>query len=610
MKYERLYNFISPVTGKLPIDKGYILIGDKDGRSFKSPVIIDVRQDIIDLKRKIGNFEEQKKLDYNRIWIGDYNNEPQEKLQIGVINLPKLGAATFPYPSFIPLPPVPIPNPTFNPLSGFDWLMSGPWLPQVFAGSTNTLNTSSETIISSSLAMTQVKVAQAIKRLDVTGFIVKNRNISFSWENPAMLAVPETIKQLYGLETNYTFTNAQALNEIGEGLLKNSLDGTLAVATLTKDKIWKGDINNKPIEVDLASVFPANATYILKTPNANLPNAQALSTVGSGILKTTVGGSLSIASGGKVPIFNDYVTPENLQEETSARISSDTAIQTELEAQIAAITGYGSLALLTEFLVNLGWSTGYSEYLWSKYRPLRTHNKFNETDNYSYDAGNIWYDASHIGAAGSFKPGLRITSWDSSTFFANDLFPVSMGLFGYRNQLGYVSAQEGFVWQSYMENNSSHSHYRFPKNFGMYYVGHNKDQIGWDRGETLLMEYNYYDGKFYFEKKADFKDEVRFLGQIIKIPVGNTSQRPVNPILGHFRINTDSVTPGPGPIEDINILGKNKQINVMRVDNTFTLSLAENTEFPGNAYTKIAVGNLLQRPLLVDSGMIRYNLEL
>ena len=62
MKYDRLYNFISPVTGKLPIDKGYILLGDKNGRSFSSPVLIDVRQDIIDLRKQIGNFQELKNL--------------------------------------------------------------------------------------------------------------------------------------------------------------------------------------------------------------------------------------------------------------------------------------------------------------------------------------------------------------------------------------------------------------------------------------------------------------------------------------------------------------------------------------------------------------------
>jgi hypothetical protein len=234
MKYEQLYNFISPLTGKLPIDRGYILIGDKDGRSFASPLLIDVRQDIIDLRRKIGRFE---KLEYNKIWIGDKNKKPIPQTHIGVINLPVLGAATFPYPDLIPLPAVPIPNPTFNPLSGFDWLMSGPWLPQIFAGSPNTLNTSSETVISSSLAMTQVKVAQAIKRLDVTGFIVKSKNIDFIWDNPAIALLPETIKQLYGLSTNYTFTNAQALDEIGAGLIKNSSDGILSTAISGEDYV-------------------------------------------------------------------------------------------------------------------------------------------------------------------------------------------------------------------------------------------------------------------------------------------------------------------------------------------------------------------------------------
>ena len=121
----------------------------------------------------------------------------------------------------------------FNPFSGFDWLMSGPWLPQIFAGSANTTNTSSETVISSSLAMTQVKVAQAIKRLDVTGFIVKTKTIDFAWENPAMLLIPEPIKQLYGLGTSYTFTQAQALDELNDGILYNK-QGVLSHWTLDK----------------------------------------------------------------------------------------------------------------------------------------------------------------------------------------------------------------------------------------------------------------------------------------------------------------------------------------------------------------------------------------
>ena len=104
---------------------GYILIGDKNGLARQSPLLIDVRQDIVDLRRKISNFEDLNKLDYNRIWIGNYYNEPEARLQIGVGNLPILGAALFPEPTGL-LPDIAIPNPTFDHLSLSDWVMSGP----------------------------------------------------------------------------------------------------------------------------------------------------------------------------------------------------------------------------------------------------------------------------------------------------------------------------------------------------------------------------------------------------------------------------------------------------------------------------------------------------
>jgi hypothetical protein len=586
MKYDRLYNFISPVTGKLPIDKGYILLGDKSGKSFKSPVLIDIRQDIIDLKRKIGNFEELKKLDHNRIWIGDYDNEPVAQLNIGVINLPPLAEAVFPNPISPIIGDFRIPNPTFDYLSPFDWVMSGPFLPQIFATKYDTFGNPIGTDISSSLAMTQVRAAQIMKRFDNANFIVGSSTVIFDWENPKMYLIPEPLKQLYGLGTTYTFTKAQSLGNLQTGLLKNTVNnatGTLSTAIagkdyvdvaaplqanmqlalirpeliqegqdvakllsrverlpaanmyLTTDKYWKGGENNIPIEVDIPTYAPKDATYVLRTSNIELPNAQSLNLIGSGILKIAPlsNGSISIASGGKVPTLNDYVRPADLIEEI-------TTLETSIQSQLTAITGYASLGLLTEFLINIGWTTGYSEYLWSKYKPLRTLNKYEDTDDYDKQGGNIWFDANHFGAAGNFKPGLRITSWDSSFTTTNDLFPVSIGLFGYKNELGYVPAQEGFVWQSYPENDSSNSHYRFLKNFGLYYVGHNKGQIGWDRKEILLMDYKYYDEKFYFEKKVNFKQNVNFLSkEAIKIPVGNISERPSIAEVGMIRYNIE-----------------------------------------------------------------------
>ena len=593
MKYERLYNFISPVTGKLPIDRNYILLGDKEGRSFASPILIDVRQDIIDLKRKIGNFEELKKLDHNRIWIGDYDNEPVEQLHIGVINLPPLAEAVFPNPISPIIGDFRIPNPTFDYLSPFDWVMSGPFLPQIYATKYDTFGNPIGTDISSSLAMTQVRAAQIMKRFDNANFIVGSSTVEFTWENPKMYLIPEPLKQLYGLGTTYTFTKAQSLGNLQTGLLKNTVNngtGTLSTAISGKDyvdiaaplqanmqlalirpeliqdgtdvakllsrverlpvanmylttgKYWKGGVNNIPIEVDLPTYAPKDAKYVLNVSNDNLPNAQNLSALGAGILKIAnfANGIISIASGGKNPLNDDYVRPVDLDEEITSRIEADTAIEASLQAQLATITGYGTLGLLTEFLISIGWTTGYSEYLWNKYKPLRTENKYSDTDDYDKQGGNIWFDASHIGNAGNFKPGLRITSWDSSNVFDNDLFPVSIGLFGYKNNLGYIPAQEGFVWQSYPENDNSSSHYRFLKNFGLYYVGHNKGNIGWDRCEILLMEYKYYDNKFSYEKKVDFKEDVRFLGTgAVKIPVGSNVQRPSIAEIGMVRYNTE-----------------------------------------------------------------------
>lgn len=360
--WRKLFDFTdNKINFNIACDTNYVLLGNKDGIAKPSPVLLDVRQDIIDLRRHLDRFERLDKLDYNRIWIGDYNNEPIERVNIGVINLPTLGAATFPYPSIIPLPPVAIPNPTFNPFSGFDWLMSGPWLPQIFAGSANTTNTSSETVISSSLAMTQVKVAQAIKRLDVTGFIVKTKTIDFAWENPAMLLIPEPIKQLYGLGASYTFTQAQALDELNDGILYNR-QGVLSQAIAGKDYVdVSASINNMQLALirpyaqdeqgnDIAKLLTRvsklpednmpDLTFIMQHPNAKIPSAQGLSDLAGGILKSAaLTGKISIASGGGTVGIDDYVTPAVLTEEIEAVLAEATEAATVAGAEAGATAG-------------------------------------------------------------------------------------------------------------------------------------------------------------------------------------------------------------------------------------------------------------------------------
>ena len=431
--------------------------------------------------------------------------------------------------------------------------------------------------------------------------------------------------------------------------------------------------------------------YILTSPSSAFPNAQALSDLvtvsrpNGGLLKSNMAGTLSIALPGLVPLIHDYVDPGSLDEtvsaintevaatnaqvdalnaeivatnaevdaanaqivalnaevvETNAEIA---AVQANLEAQILAVTGYTTLGLLTEFLVSIGWTAGYGEYLWDKYKPLLTKNKYSDTDNNDYQHGNIWFDANHIGAAGNFKPGIRVTSWDSSLVIDNDLFPVSIGLFGYKSSLGYVPQQSGFVWQSYFENNSSSDHYRYPKNFGLYYVTHNKGQIGWDGGERLLMEYKYYDKKFSFEEDAVFNkklkaggglylgtssssqsgEDLMFLeeastsGKILKYNDGGSVKVPIADIVqGPGVIITRGVDTNNQPTDKVTIsadsrevVGTDNQISVNTVGAVSTVSIAENATIPGDSYTIIPAGASDKRPINSIIGMLRVNTE-
>ena len=53
MKFDVLYNFISPVTGRILSDPDYVLVGDLLGVAMPSPILIDMRLDIIALRRDL-----------------------------------------------------------------------------------------------------------------------------------------------------------------------------------------------------------------------------------------------------------------------------------------------------------------------------------------------------------------------------------------------------------------------------------------------------------------------------------------------------------------------------------------------------------------------------
>lgn len=78
--------------------------------------------------------------------------------------------------------------------------------------------------------------------------------------------------------------------------------------SLTNGRVWQGDAANRPVEVQL-NLAPTDATYIIKTPNATLTQAQVLSELGVGMAKIVAGGAFAIAIAGE-----DYATVAQLEE--------------------------------------------------------------------------------------------------------------------------------------------------------------------------------------------------------------------------------------------------------------------------------------------------------
>jgi hypothetical protein len=68
MKFDVLHNFISPVTGRILSDNNYVLLGNRKGIAIPSPIIIDIRLDLIALRESFIKLKD----DYIELALADF----------------------------------------------------------------------------------------------------------------------------------------------------------------------------------------------------------------------------------------------------------------------------------------------------------------------------------------------------------------------------------------------------------------------------------------------------------------------------------------------------------------------------------------------------------
>lgn len=463
MSFNPLYNFISPVTGRVLADSNYILIGNNQGIAIPSPILIDMRLDLLELRHEIDNIETLSNLPQNLVWIGDVNNKPQptnlipwlmpqlplasnqlfmgnssgiatQAQTITINNLPTLGVVTelglpipigagkiwrgttsgrpeesdalseaiadlllvnarFGFANFImghgnlvlktlmygsqfldtldtgilknttgvlsrALPGVDygdVSCPEESPTAGLIPIWSAGGGKNLVSSSMNVLNNNSITNVDT-IELQTLKTTNYVRSPQL---ILSNDNASnnyVSFKNPSNIlgivvwTLPNTpgtagqvLTNIDGGGGTLSFMNILPAN-LQNSLLAQGTDASgnpvIQNATLTSGKIWVGDSTNKPTETD-PNYAPNDASYILKTPNDALVNAQALSALTGGILKsTTVTGVLSNAVPGV-----DYAT--------QAAVSTAQTTATEAATAAAAAPAAGAALAASYFAAQM-----------------------------------------------------------------------------------------------------------------------------------------------------------------------------------------------------------------------------------------------------------------
>lgn len=354
LDFDPLHNFISPVTGRILSPRDYVPYGDLENVATPSPILIDVRLDLIKQQQEIEELQKRSSfpseldfvvgkpssllpnaqalsnledgylyttdgilssvgelplptLDDGKLWIGDANNQPTAQSHIEERNLPNLGTTDVPTPT-------------------------GDFVGKVWMG------TSSDRPEASSLVAEMFADIEILNAKFLGGHFIMQSGLRTSFplaqflnqlEAGALLKV--TASGSGALESVPLLTNQILIGGVDgspEGVDRMNINN---LPTLMDGYVWMGDAEGLPQATQLPNIG-LDATFILQQPDANIPNAQALVSLGTGMSKIIAGGEIAIA----IP-DQDYATVETLERiKAETETFKDEAATSATEASEAA----------------------------------------------------------------------------------------------------------------------------------------------------------------------------------------------------------------------------------------------------------------------------------
>lgn len=309
--------FLSPVTGKLAtssqlpgLSPEYTYLGNELGETQPSPIIIDIRLDLISLRKLIPIDVSDSSFLLKNTDARLPNSQSLESLKVdGLLKT--------------------VTNTLHLAVANTDYLTPDLLENKVWIGDENNKAAQSDTIGLDNLpSLTKEKVWQGDGN---------NRPIEVFLDY---------------LTPDLAQNNLWIGNSLNRATPKPTIS-LMNLPSLTKGKVWQGDSLNRPeeAEIDLA---PTDATYILQKPTMSLPNAQALSELmglDPRILKASVLGEIEVAIADE-----DYATKATLE-----RLKSETEefkTQAQQSAEGAATSAEEAAASATEASASATEATG------------------------------------------------------------------------------------------------------------------------------------------------------------------------------------------------------------------------------------------------------------